>query len=384
MDLTDAAGALQTYFPWAPAWLVSLILVAAALAVALGAYQLILRLVRHGLSSRDEFWRALLLRTKGPARLALVILALAWAVDAAPFTPGQAQAVRHGLLMAFIVLCGWAVMTGVNIAASLYMRRFRVDLPDNLLARKHATQIRILQRTAAILVVVVTAAMALMTVPGVRQIGVSLLAAGGAAGIIVGLALQPILSNLMAGFQIAFAQPIRIDDAVVVEGQFGHVEEINATYVVIRLWDLRRLVVPLKTFLEKPFENWTRESSDLLGEVLLSVDYRVPIAALRDQLQAILMASSAWDRKTGKLQVKDSMESFMVIRCLVSASNAPALNDLRFEVRERMIDFLQQEFPQALPRKGIEFAAAAEPGPAKQKAPDRSGAFASSSGSSAS
>lgn len=360
MNLNDAAGALHDYFPWAPAWSISLVVVALALTLALGGYELLVRLVRRGLNARDQFWRSLVLRTKGPVRLAFVIFALAWAVDVGRFSTGQASAIRHGLLMAFIVLVGWVVLTGVNIASALYMRRLRIDADDNLVARKHATQIRILQRAAAIVVVTVTAAMALMTMPGVRQIGVSLLAAGGAAGIIVGLALQPILSNLMAGFQIAFAQPIRIDDAVVVEGQFGHVEEINATYVVIRLWDDRRLIVPLKTFLEKPFENWTRESSALMGEVLVSVDYRVPIARLRTELERILAAAPEWDHKAGKLQVKDALENTMIVRALVSARNARELNALRFAVREQLIDFLQREFPEALPRKGVEFSTPGE------------------------
>jgi small-conductance mechanosensitive channel len=205
--------------------------------------------------------------------------------------------------------------------------------------------------------------LALTTLPGVRQLGVSLLAAGGAAGIILGLALQPILSNLMAGVQIAFTQPIRIDDAVTLEGQFGHVEEINATYVVVRLWDLRRLVVPLKYFLEKPFENWTRESSELIGEVLLTVDYRLPIATLRDHLMHTLDASPLWDRKVGKLQVTEANENAMVLRCLVSARNARELGDLRLEIREEMIRYLQANFFDALHRVGVEYTQAGPPAP---------------------
>lgn len=362
MNLDDLGHALQAQFPWAPAWLISLVVVAAALGACLGLYELLVSFVRRRIRNREAFWRSLIVRTRGPGRLVLVIAALDWALDVAPFTVGQARVIRHGLLMAVIVLCGWALLTAVDILAALYMRRFQVDVEDNLAARKHVTQLRILQRAMNTLVIVVTVGLALMTLPGVRQLGVSLLAAGGAAGIIVGLALQPILSNLMAGVQIAFTQPIRIDDAVKVEGQFGHVEEISSTYVVIKLWDLRRLVVPLKYFLEKPFENWTRDSSELIGEVKLTLDYRLPIGALRRQLMSILEVSRAWDRRIGKLQVTDASENVMVVRCLVSARNARDLVELRFEVREKMIEYLQANFFDALHRVGVEFPPAEREG----------------------
>jgi len=377
MNLRDAVLALHAQFPSVPAWLISLMLVGGALCLALLAYEAVVGLFQRRTSRKAAFWRRLLVRTRGPGRLALVILALTVAVDLAAFTPGQQLAVRHGLLMAFIVLCGWALLTAVDIGMAFYLRRYRIDLADNLQARKHLTQARILHRALDTLVVVVTIGLALTTLPGVRQLGVSLLAAGGAAGIIVGLALQPILSNLMAGVQIAFTQPIRINDAVKIEGEFGHVEEINAAYVVVRLWDQRRLIVPLRTFLEKPFENWTRDSSELLGEVLLQVDYRIPVDGLRTALMDILKSQPAWDRKVGRLVVSDALENTMVIRCVVSAGNAADLAELRFAVRERMIGFLQRQLPLALARKGVDFAP--PPGDApdsapKQKAPDRSGA----------
>lgn len=193
-----------------------------------------------------------------------------------------------------------------------------------------------------------------MTIPGVRQLGVSLLAAGGAAGIIVGLALQPVLSNLLAGVQIALTQPIRIDDAVIVEGEWGNVEEITSTYVVIRIWDLRRLIVPLKYFLEKPFQNWTRESADMLGVVMLYVDYHVPVEAIRGKLKEILEASPHWDRKVSVVQVTDLKERTVEVRILASAAAAGAAFDLRCEIRERMIEWLREEHPEALPVDRIE------------------------------
>lgn len=347
--------AVREVAPWAPDWLIAICLVAAALALALGLHASLVALVRRRLTALDKFWRSLVVRSEGPGRLALIIFALGWAAHVAPLSDGFEAGFRRLLFMAFVGLIGWTALIAVDIAVSLYLRRLLQNEADNLQTRKHLTQVRILQRSADTLIIVLSIGAALVAVPGVRQLGVSLLAAGGAAGIIVGLALQPILSNMMAGVQIAFAQPIRIGDAVKVENQFGHVEEITGAYVIIRLWDLRRLVVPLKYFLEKPFENWTRQTSDLIGEVELQVDYRVPIAALREELMRILEASPVWDRRVGKLQAVNSLENVMVLRALVSAEDASRLADLRFDVRERMITYLQRHFPEALPRKGPEF-----------------------------
>lgn len=363
MNSPTIGDGLRQVAPWAPNWLIALLLVAAALGVALGLHAVGVSIVRRRLTGLDTFWRSLLVRSQGPARLALIVAALAWAAHVAPISDGYETNLRRLLFMTFVGLLGWTAIMAVEISGSLYLRRLQLNVADNLQARKHLTQMRILQRSADTLIIVVSVGVALVAVPGVRQLGVSLLAAGGAAGIIVGLALQPILSNMMAGVQIAFAQPIRIDDAVKVEGQFGHVEEITGTYVVIKLWDLRRLVVPLKYFLEKPFENWTRQTSELIGEVELQVDYRVPIAALREELVRILGASDVWDKRVGKLQVTGALENTMVVRALLSAANAGQLADLRFSVREQMITFLQQAYPDALPRKGVEFASAAPDDP---------------------
>lgn len=371
MNANSAISALQTYFAWAPPWVFSLVVIAAALTLALGFYGVVVRMIRRRLGRKGQtFWRPFLIRSREPGRLALIILALSWAVHVAPLPGRQAALVQHGLLIAFIGLVGWTVLMAVDIGSALYMRRYRVDVSDNLLARKHLTQVRILRRAVGVLVVLLTIAGALMTVPGVRQLGVSLLAAGGAAGIIVGLALQPVLSNLMAGIQIALTQPIRIDDAVLIDGEFGNVEEINSTYVVVRLWDLRRLVVPLKFFLDQPFQNWTKESSELLGTVLLYVDYSVEVEPLRRKFEAIVKASPLWDGKVAKVQVTDARERTMEVRCLVSARNSGELFDLRVEVREKMIGYLQSEAPDALPRDRIEVYA---PEAARSGAPDRPG-----------
>jgi small-conductance mechanosensitive channel len=200
--------------------------------------------------------------------------------------------------------------------------------------------------------------MALMTIPQVRQWGISLLAAGGAATVIVGLALQPLLSNLIAGIQIAMTQPIRIDDQVKVEGEVGNVEEITATYVVVRIWDERRMLLPLTYFLQKPFQNFTRETAKQLGAVMLYVDYATPVEPLRAKLTELLQADPRWDGRANALQVTDVRERTMEIRCLVSG-DSNVLFDLRCAVREAMVAYLCETFPGALPRDRLDLAPAA-------------------------
>ncbi len=339
---------------WAPPWAVSLIVLGVAAVVGLTAHAVAEKVAARVVRGRDEFWRSLVARIAKPSRLAFLIVFLGVGAGLAPLTPGQKDLLGHSLLIGFIAFLGWAALTALDIAASLYMRRFRIDEADNLVARKHLTQVRILQRACATLIVVLTLAFALMTISSVRQWGVSLLAAGGAAGIIVGLALQPLLTNLIAGLQIAMTQPIRIDDAVIVEGEWGRVEEITGTYVVVKLWDWRRMVLPLSYFIQTPFQNWTRESASLIGTAMLYVDYSAPVNVLRAKLEEIARASKLWDGQVVNLAVTDVQERVMQIRCLVSASDAGRAFDLRCEVREKMMDFLQAEHPGALPRTRLD------------------------------
>jgi small-conductance mechanosensitive channel len=361
-------GQAERLLGW-PTWVFSLLLMALALAAALVTHEIIVRLVRRAMRRADEFWRPMVIRTRRPGRLALLIAALAASSAIAPLPPELAGGLRHLLLIAFIVLLGWTAYIALDIATALYMRRFKVDVDDNLLARKHLTQVRILRRALIILIFIVTAGLALMTVSGVRQWGVSLLAAGGAAGIIVGLALQPLLTNLIAGIQIALTQPIRIDDAVIVEGEWGQIEEITATYVVVRIWDLRRMILPLTWFIQNPFQNWTRESAKLLGSVFFYLDYAVPIPAMRAKLEEIVGASPLWDGDAVVLQVTDLRERVMEVRCLATARNGGAAFELRCEIREKIIAWLRETHPDALPRTRVELPEAmpgsrSGPGPA--------------------
>ena len=335
---------------WAPDWAVSLAVLALGALVALGVHRLGYRVLTRLVQSRELFWRSLVQRTEGPTKLALMVFFLSIAAGIAPLSAGQTTVLRHILLVLFIGVIGWTLLTALHIWTTVYLRKYKLEAEDNLLARKHATQSRILKRVAATLIVVVTAAVALMTFDGVRQYGVSLLASAGAAGLVVGLALQPLLKNLIAGIQLAITQPIRLEDAVIVEGEWGNVEEISATYVVVRLWDWRRMVLPLSYFIEHPFQNWTREGSALIGTVMLYVDYSAPVAAMRQKLEEIARASSRWDGKVVNMQVTDFRPETMEVRMLVSAGNAGRAFDLRCEVREKMIDWLQQNHPGALPR----------------------------------
>lgn len=335
---------------WAPDSIASALILGLAAAVALAFHRAIVAGVRHLLRDRP-YLRMFLSRTRALSRMALLLLALGLATPAARLPPDVETTVLHLLLLAVIGLVGWAVVTAIGMASEVYLLRFRLDVEDNLLARKHVTQIRILRRALDTLVIVVAASAALMTFEPVRQYGVSLFASAGVAGLVVGLAARPMLSNLIAGVQLAMTQPIRIDDVVVVEGEFGWVEEITATYVVIRLWDWRRLVVPLTYFIEKPFQNWTREGAAVIGAVYLHLDYEAPVEAIRAKAEEIASASKLWNGQVVNVQVSEARTETIEVRVLITANSAPATWDLRCEMREKLIAFLRTEHPSALPRR---------------------------------
>jgi small-conductance mechanosensitive channel len=352
------ADLIFSYRPeWAPLWLVNLAVLAVGALLGLMLHELVTRTIRRALRGRDTYWSTLVVKLRRPTRLAALILGLAAGASLAQLGEGGVEALRRILALGFVALVGWSALTALDIWSLLYVRRFSLDAEDNLLARKHLTQTKILTRTAGTLIVILTIGFALMTFPGVRQYGISLLASAGAAGIIAGLALQPFLTNLIAGVQIATTQPIRIDDAVIVENEWGWIEEITSTYVVVRLWDWRRMVLPLTYFIQQPFQNWTRETASLIGTTMLYVDYTAPIDVLRAKLEEIAKASPLWDGNVVNLAVTDVSERTIQVRCLISARNAPTTFDLRCEVREKMIAFLQAELPHVLPRDRLDFEA---------------------------
>ncbi|WP_321500914.1 mechanosensitive ion channel family protein [Breoghania sp.] len=304
-------------------------------------------------------------RIRPITRLVFFIVALALAVPLLDVPFRFIGDIYHAMFVLMILLVGWAAVLVLGVVADRYARHFRLDVEDNLQARRYITQIRVMRRVINVVIVILTIGLALMTFEPVREYGVSLFASAGVAGLVVGFAARPVLSNLIAGIQIALTQPIRIEDAVVVEGEWGWIEEIAATYVVIRIWDWRRLVVPLSYFVEKPFQNWTRESASIIGSVYWRVDYTVPVQEMREKLEELLDQSKLWDRNVVNLQVEASDERGLLVRALMTASTSPRAWDLRCEIREKMIGWLQDAYPECLPRIRAELPGAGrspEPG----------------------
>lgn len=338
-----------------PDWSVTLVIFAIAYLIGLVAHWFLFRALTRLAASKDLFWRSMVSRSLRPTRLAVLAASLVFAVIVAP-VPAQAEGtVLHILIISLILIATWFFRTMLHIWNTLYLRRFKLNAADNLLARKHVTQSRILLRVADILIFMIGLAAILMTFDSIRQYGISLLASAGVAGLVVGLALQPMLKNLVAGIQLAVTQPIRIDDAVLVEGEWGQVEEITATYVVVRIWDWRRLIVPLAYFIDTPFQNWTRDSTSLIGTVMLYLDYTTSVAAIRRKVELIAQASPLWDKQVVNVAVTDLRANEMELRVLVSARNAAETFELRCELREKLIEWLQAEHPSALSSTRTEF-----------------------------
>lgn len=357
-SLRNALDAVRGRLDWLPDPIVAILTIVAAVAIALVLHKVLRKVTRRLLAGRYPNLFSVISRMRGLTRLGLLILAVFIALPVAPLEPDFKFLLARCLAMAIIGLTGWAAIAALHISADIYLRRYRLDVEDNLLARKHNTQVRVLLRSVDVLLVLFTLGAALMTFQTVRQYGVSLFASAGVAGIVAGLAARPVLSNLIAGVQLAMTQPIRLEDAVIVENEYGNIEEITSTYVVVRLWDLRRMIVPLTYFIEKPFQNWTRESSTLIGNVLIYVDYRAPVDAIRDKAKAIVKASQRWDGRVFNVAVTDLKHDTMEVRILASAGDAGRVFDLRCEVREKLIAYLQREHSEALPRQRSELAVA--------------------------
>ena len=297
---------------------------------------------------------SLLKHGERPAHWIFPLLAVLFVVPGLPLPHEAMTVLEHVAGLGLIAACAWLAGLFIEIVSDMVAGRYRIDVENNLAARRVQTQFQMLHRIATVLVIVAAVSVALMTFPAIKHIGMSILASAGLASLIVGMAMKGTLSNLIAGVQIAFAQPFRVEDAVVIEGEWGWIEEIGMMYVVVRIWDLRRLVVPLSYFLDHSFQNWTRTSADLLGHCYIYTDYTVPVEALRAELRRICESTPLWNRKVCVLQVSDAFQNTMQLRALMDARNSSDAWDLRCYVREKLVDFLQKNYPGGLPRTRAE------------------------------
>jgi small-conductance mechanosensitive channel len=264
------------------------------------------------------------------------------------------EVAEHAIALLMIALVAWFLIKMAYVLEDYITSRFDIGVRDNLRARKIHTQFKVLKRITIVIVGILAFGTMLMTFESVRQLGTTILASAGVVGIVVGMAAQRTIATFIAGLQIAITQPIRVDDVVIVENEWGRIEEITLTYVVVKIWDLRRLIVPITYFIESPFQNWTRTSADILGTVFVYTDYNVPVDAVREELHNILKKSEHWDGKVCVLQVTNASDRTMELRALMSSADASAAWSLRCEVREKLIEFIKAEYPQALPRMRAE------------------------------
>jgi small-conductance mechanosensitive channel len=294
-------------------------------------------------------------RFRKPAFWLFIVAAFMLAVPAFGISDHLYDLIEHVLHIVFILCLAWLLFALVYAVQDVVLRRYDVTATDNLRARRVQTQMTVIRRLAFAFVVVFAAGLILYTFHHTRlwQAGAGLLASAGLATLVLATAAKSTVSNLLAGIQIAFTEPIRLDDVVIVEGQWGRIEEINAAYVVVCIWNLERLIVPLNYFIENPFQNWTRTSADLLGTFYIYADYTCPIEPLRQEFERVLKSTNLWDGKAQVLQVTDLFQNVMQIRALMSASDSGRLFDLRCYAREKMIDFLQKNYPHCLPKQRI-------------------------------
>lgn len=319
-----------------------------------------IHLVVRGLARRDPVLSVLSQRCRRPFRALLAVVALLLARPERGADEATVEVVRHGFTLLLIAVGAWLFAQSVFVIEDAALRRYDVSSADNLRARRLRTQVIVVRRITVVLTFFTAVAAMLMTFRSVRTIGASLLASAGVLGIVAGLAAQTTLANVFAGLQLAFTDHLRIDDAVVVEGEWGRIEELTLTYIVVHLWDDRRLVLPTTYFTSKPFQNWTRNTSRVIGTVELHVDFRLPVEPVRRELERVLAASPLWDQREWALQVTDTTPTTMVLRAMMGAPDAPSAWDLRCEVRERLIAYVVEHQPDALPRLRAEVESAGE------------------------
>ncbi len=293
-------------------------------------------------------------RWRGPLNTLIPALCVALVLPALPLKDDAAAVARHLLSVWTIGAVAFLLTRGITVGRELVLNRYDITARDNLQARTVHTQVNVIVRLLVFTVLVIAAASVLMTFDRVRQVGVSLLASAGIAGVVIGFAAQRSIATIIAGIQIAITQPIRVDDVVIVENEWGWIEEITLTYVVVRIWDLRRLILPITHFIEKPFQNWTRISADILGTVYIYTDYTMPAEPLRKELCRLLDENPLWDRKVCVLRVTNASDKTVEMRALMSTEDSSKGWELRCHVREKLIEFVQKEYPEHLPRVRID------------------------------
>lgn len=336
-------------------WIIAVVISALILLATVLLYTMIFRLVRRIVrKSLPKLDIRTYNRFKTPFFIFLSALALE--IILASFMPedlGEGY-LSHFLTLLIIFSISWIVGNSLRFGREVVMLRYDIGKKDNLKARRVYTQLRLIERILWFIIILIATAVALMTFEDIRNVGISLFASAGVAGIIIGFSAQRLIATVVAGFQIAISQPIRIDDVVIVENEWGRVEEINLTYVVINIWDKRRLILPTTYFIEKPFQNWSRTSAEILGTVFIYTDYTVPFDELRKELTRILESDKNWDGEVNVLQVTNATERTVEVRALMSAPDSSAAWDLRVRVREDLISFLQKNYPECLPRTRVE------------------------------
>lgn len=332
-------------------WLIAAVIVIGAIIVGLIVHSIIFFVLKRlARNPKRVVVASVLEHGRKPARWILPILAVLVILPTLPIRNSVKLPAEHVVGLALIASVAWIFILLTEVVADIVAARYRIDVSDNLTARRIRTQTQVLRRIVQLLIVVLTVGIMLLTIPNVRAIGTSVLASAGVAGLIIGMAMKPTLSNVVAGIEIALTQPIRIEDAVIVEGDWGWIEEINITYVVVRTWDWRRLVLPISYFIEHPFQNWTKKTANLIGAVYLYVDYSVPVDEVRKELERLVKSTDKWDGTVVNLQVSDVKETTIELRALADAKDAGTTWDLRCYIREGLIKFLQQNYPQSLPK----------------------------------
>ncbi len=334
-------------------------LIIAVVAVLLG---LLVKFIIHKLFVLlSKWWDFILIkstirRLHRPVSCFVPLLFLNASLPLMVMTANLRRPVEKVLEIALTAVFAWILIRMVNVLEDYFYFKYDLNKENNLKERKIRTQLQFVRKFIVSLIVLVTLAIILLSFESMRKIGAGLLTGVGIGGIIIGFAAQKSLGNLLAGFQIAFTQPIRIDDVLIVEGEWGRVEEITLTYVVVSIWDQRRLILPITYFIEKPFQNWTRVSAELLGTVFLYLDYTIPVEALRQEYNRLLQAHPLWDKRVNAVQVTDNTRDGLVeLRFLMSAANSSRAFDLRCHIREAMIAFVQTRYPESLPRTRLEF-----------------------------